>query len=132
MSTTQLAGCGWCGQLLPEGAASLDFCNERHQDLWQANRNSARPLPTPAQFAQFGRAVAASMSAALVELGRRFGQIAPAFSALVDAAQRAGVVPPKLPDDPRARALALRRTRNTGPPIHQRPPRRIEPTRTRR
>ena len=75
----------------------------------------------------------ADLHAALHEL------VAPAMNALAEAArslvesfERAGLLDKPVPADPMARALHLRRNRNTGPTTTHRPPRRLDPTRTRR
>lgn len=55
-----------------------------------------------------------------------------ALAGVTAAFQRAGLIPPPVPDDPRERALHLLRTRNTGPaPGRRRPPRAIDPRRRR-
>ena len=73
------------------------------------------------------------MTASLQELARIWTtEVAPIVTAFVEAAARSGLTPKPLPTDPMARALELRRTRNTGPTNHHRAPRRIDPTRTRR
>jgi hypothetical protein len=83
-------------------------------------------------FEEFGR----RCGLALAEVARTFAAVvdayttalAPAYVNLREQLAAAGVIDCPLPEDPRERALELRRRRNTGPDRqvqHRRPPRRI-------
>jgi hypothetical protein len=83
-------------------------------------------------FEEFGR----RCGLALAEVARSFAAVvdayttalAPAYVNLREQLAAAGVIDCPLPEDPRERALELRRRRNTGPDRqvqHRRPPRRI-------
>lgn len=74
----------------------------------------------------------APLNEAFRTIARAVTQAAEALRPVIEALQRDGALPKPLPIDPKARALELRRTRNTGPTARQRAPRRIDPTRTRR
>jgi hypothetical protein len=139
--------CGLCRVPLDPRGDSPDFCSESHQRLWHTG---ARGLPLTEAAALVATRVQLDSSAAAprefhrltVELGAAVRQLTAAFAAaaravaeavrpLAEAAVRAGLIQ-QPPVDPMRRALELRRTRNTGPTIHRRPPRRIDPTRSRR
>lgn len=141
----QTGACGWCGEQLTAGSMSVDFCTELHQYLW--HRRRADDLPAAQSSAVVNIRVADELSAVVAAMGlvlqqvqRTFAEVvAPAFRAaaaafqpLIAAAQRSGTLPTPLPAEPMARALALRRSRNTGPAARRRAPIRIDPTRTHR
>jgi hypothetical protein len=67
----------------------------------------------------------------LNEFMRRFNEQLAQARAVAHWFESAGVLPAEPPLDPRARALELRRNRNTGPPLHRRAPCSIEPRRAR-
>lgn len=73
-----------------------------------------------------------AFAAVATELGaifRRFASAANAACAACGVLADAGVTESPLPVDPKARALELRRRRNTGPSVARRAPKRIDPTR---
>lgn len=118
--------CGWCRVQLNQDAASPDFCGTVCQDAWHAQR-VGQPIPPGAVLVQF----AVGMRPIFDEVTRAFQGIADSLRPMVEALQRAGVLDQPA-TDPMARALHLRRTRNTGPAVRERPAARIDPTRTRR
>lgn len=138
MTITTGVTCGWCRKIVPNDGDSLDFCDEGHQRYWQ----SAHPavLASRAEVALLGVAFGATAC----QLGRLFKEaLEPAVRAATEAVteiarQMHAALQPAIrsraaePADPWARALALRQARNTGPVQHRRPPRRINPQRTRR
>lgn len=73
----------------------------------------------------------AGLSPAMVALGEAWRAAAVNIQAFHAALVEAGVVEKPLPVDQRARALALRKRRGTGPQPQQRAPRTINPRRTR-
>lgn len=73
----------------------------------------------------------AALSPAMVALGEAWRAASENFKAVHAALVEAGVVEKPLPADPQARALALRKRRNTGPQQQRRAPRAINPRRAR-
>lgn len=135
--TAPTGHCRVCDVELDGGAPSDDFCGELHQQLWtqrRARRDGS--ALTEAEVAEILRrhgeqlaAVAAAMRPALEQLVRGFHAAARALS---ERMRDAGLVPDVSPDesttdDPKARALAARRNRNTGPVVHADPRRNRRP-----
>ena len=84
-----------------------------------------KPAPSHAQMAEMIRLACENLAAVL----------RPALDAVRAAHEHlvaAGIVHHEPPQDPRERALAARRNRNTGPQVPARPPRRIDPRGLRR
>lgn len=149
--------CGWCGQPLRPDGRSLDFCREYHQRLWHQHGAAASGRTvvgidpafqgaTPqvviideihvmdvrltVDWESLQTTMAAFVEAARVAVAG-FKVVARLVNEAFESLQRTGVLH-ELPTDPKQRALELRRTRNTGPPVRQRAPRRIDATRIRR
>jgi hypothetical protein len=128
--------CGWCQQALSSDGPSRYFCDEQHQERWSRTGAECPPDMMPgvltisvdtADYRERMTAVAASMA----ELARSCDAARIATTLVVEDwlldYGRATAPPVPLPADRMARALELRRTRNTGPAQRQRVPRRIDP-----
>jgi hypothetical protein len=140
--------CGWCSKTLCPDGPHQDFCGDVCQVNWARGAAGVPPasdgvvgilgmMPdTPIQSEAFADLAAAMRSIAFA-VGRVVaewrGLLAAVNQAIIDAAQLADVIfiEKPLPTDPMARALELRRRRNTGPTVSRRPPKRIDATRGR-
>lgn len=116
--------CGLCRKPLGPDSASPDFCCEQHQINW--TRGWPQVVFSAADLARLTetvQVVATALREAMISTAERLRPIVEAFAEAAAAIER----PP--PADPKTRALELRRNRNTGPAMHQRAPRRIDPGR---
>lgn len=146
--------CGWCQTPLKPDSSSPDFCSELHQSCWHTHHRDPRVLAAPTgdrdesivahlpvtmrlevDTAAFVERMAA-LQALFADVARIFAESLTASFRATEQAFRgmraAYMIEDEAPADPKARALALRRSRNTGPAIHRRAPKRIDATRTRR
>lgn len=144
--------CGWCQRTLPPNGPSADFCGELHQSYWHTHHRDVGPLwspigvgaaVVPCRIEQFDTTVyndhfaeqhayfAAITTAFTEALNASLRAAAQAIQTLIEGLHVTGVIEDENSPDPKARALQLRRNRNTGPAIHRRAPKRIDATRTR-
>lgn len=68
--------CGYCGDPIPEGVVSDDFCSPGHQDLW--HRGNSVPLDSEIAYQRWleqARRDALDATSALARIGEVMGQL---------------------------------------------------------